>query len=680
MTDYLTKITKGTISMINFKKQILLTLVLGLFVPNSTIQTQKTQKAQTTIETTKHCDFYTRILNDFILNKVNISNPSEKEQTLINTCRAFNEFGTEYPMPAEETLQALTSIEIQDILKKYDHTVTASGYIALTEKSTQLTDNLEKLQQKQANLIFLSQRPEDSEKLTKILISSTPGEKTFFNLFKLETDQEVKNKHKLDENKIYFDETGAFSKWNESKSALETCMRSRLLLPTLAILNAMLAPVAADVINQKLQEVNNSIPDQNQSSLCTKIGKALWTTTKELPTLPFTYKSKITPIYGETGATIMTALILGSTAINIYTSGKSIHETFKLTQNKQKELISVAQLFRAMQSTYLLIHQQPELQTVFAEEYKQLDALFNPKNTASDQEVKYLISELLSSSFIGKSSCFFAKQGKILATHHMLNRLKGKFIPFIEAFGNIDATLSIVKLYQEFKDNPHATFCLPTFISSEQPILHVDEFWHPLLNPAAVVTNTLYMGNDKLSNLIITGPNAGGKTTSIMALIINIIFAQAFGIAPSKRLSLTPFAKVHSYVDITTNLQKGLSLFAAEVDRAEKLNKSILSCKPGQKTFTIIDEIFSGTAPNEAADAGFKFASLLGKISHSMTIITTHIPRLTDLATETNRFENFKVADAIIAADGKITYPFKLVQGKSTQNIAAQMLQNAGLI
>ena len=68
MTDYLTKITKGTISMINFKKQILLTLVLGLFVPNSTIQTQKTQKAQTTIETTKHCDFYTRILNDFILN------------------------------------------------------------------------------------------------------------------------------------------------------------------------------------------------------------------------------------------------------------------------------------------------------------------------------------------------------------------------------------------------------------------------------------------------------------------------------------------------------------------------------------------------------------------------------------------------------------------------------------
>ncbi|HSW76238.1 MAG TPA: hypothetical protein VLG50_04305, partial [Candidatus Saccharimonadales bacterium] len=213
----------------------------------------------------------------------------------------------------------------------------------------------------------------------------------------------------------------------------------------------------------------------------------------------------------------------------------------------------------------------------------------------------------------------------------------------------------------------------------DAPMLQAQGYWHPLINPNFVVTNDVTMGQGT-ANLIITGPNAGGKTTSLMSLIINIIFAQSFGIAPSNSLKMTPFAKIHSYLDITTNLQEGLSLFAAEVDRAKKLKISIQSCTPGQKTFTIIDEIFSGTNPDVASDIGFKFVKQLGEMTHSMAIITTHFPRLTDLEKETTRFKNYKVADAIIAANGAISYPFKLVKGASTQNIAQHMLSNEGII
>lgn len=70
-----------------------------------------------------------------------------------------------------------------------------------------------------------------------------------------------------------------------------------------------------------------------------------------------------------------------------------------------------------------------------------------------------------------------------------------------------------------------------------------------------------------------------------MSLIINIIFAQSFGIAPSSSLTITPFAKINSYLDTTTNLQAGLSLFAAEVDRAKKIKASIMTCTGTQKNF-----------------------------------------------------------------------------------------------
>ena len=220
---------------------------------------------------------------------------------------------------------------------------------------------------------------------------------------------------------------------------------------------------------------------------------------------------------------------------------------------------------------------------------------------------------------------------------------------------------------------------MPEFVNNATPVLNITDYWHPLIDPNVVITNSLSMGNN-IKNLMITGPNAGGKTTSLMSLIINIIFAQSFGIAPSAKLVMTPFAKIHSYLDITTNLQEGLSLFAAEVDRAKKLKNSILSCTENQKTFTIIDEIFSGTNPDVASNVGFKFATQLGDITHSMTIITTHFPALTKVGQDTGTFTNYKVADATIMPDGKIVYPFKLVPGISSQNVAQHMLEQQDII
>lgn len=105
-----------------------------------------------------------------------------------------------------------------------------------------------------------------------------------------------------------------------------------------------------------------------------------------------------------------------------------------------------------------------------------------------------------------------------------------------------------------------------------------------------------------------------------------------------------------------------------------------MSCSSNEKTFTIIDEIFSGTNPDVASNVGYTFADQLGQIDHSMAIITTHFPRLTDLESQTSHYTNYKVADATIAQDGTVSYPFKLEKGKSSQNIAQHMLEHEGII
>jgi DNA mismatch repair protein MutS len=348
---------------------------------------------------------------------------------------------------------------------------------------------------------------------------------------------------------------------------------------------------------------------------------------------------------------------------------------------EEQDLITISHLIKSLQSLQIILENNPKLKELMKPEYSKLTELFDANSTNSSNDLKELIANLLSSSFIGTGSYFFSSQGKIAATHYILTCVKGELIPYLEAFGQIDAYLATVKLYEQFKDHENAKFCFPEYIIHETPIFMAESFWHPLIDAHKVVCNDLSMGNQNThANLILTGPNAGGKTTSLTALISNIIFAQTLGIAPSTTLYITPFAKIHSSLDVTTNLQAGLSLFAAEVDRAKKLKTSIESCTPGQKTFTIVDELFTGTAETIAANIGLKFATILGNMKHSMMIITTHIKHLTKLETETDCFTNYKVADAIIDEAGKITYPFKLVKGISDQNIAEQMMQQEGIL
>ena len=394
---------------------------------------------------------------------------------------------------------------------------------------------------------------------------------------------------------------------------------------------------------------------------------------------PKSYKTTAVASIYSIGTILYFGFIPAYYCYSTYQQYKHTKELMDLIHEKQLELISVGHLVKSINLIQKTINSDVTLQKLMSKESAKFAELFDPYSNNTSADLKNLISTLMSTSFQSDDSYWLSQQGKILATHHLLVRIKHELVPYLETFGQVDAYLAVVKLYQEFKYHPNVQFCFPKFVESQTPILDAQAYWHPLIDANKVVTNSLTMNQD-IANLIITGPNAGGKTTSLMSLIINVIFAQSFGIAPSASLTLTPFAKIHSYLDITTNLQEGLSLFAAEVDRAKKLKVSIMSCTPGQKTFTIIDEIFSGTDPKVASEVGFNFAQQLGDMQHSMTIITTHFPALTGLEEATHRFKNFKVADATIHANGSITYPFKLVPGISSQNIAAQMLSNQGII
>jgi len=600
-----------------------------------------------------------------IIKNISPESPSESDQALLNGASAFIQCGINDNPVCQETIQAVSSVDFfSTILPQYIKTQTVSGTIQAAFLTTQMTDDIALLQQRQELIKYLNSDNATYQQLHTALGSAQKGERELFSFFKPISSEQQQAYEALRYQTSFTSEM--FKKWN-NKYILGFFKRSKQLgvthIPTIA--SAFVATTANLYLRQ-------GVPFQ----------KAVETSINGVQQMPQAISSMISHTwqhgYIEQKA-YMIYLITYLVAMEAY----MIYDTkqdFDIIYDQQKRLIQVAQLMRSMQKISTIIEQHDELQIVLQPEMLKLQELFDVNSTKTSSDLKYLISELLSPSFEGDASYYLSKQGKILATHYYLNLCKEQLITYLEAMGKVDAYLAVATLYQNFQNHPRITFCMPTFVDNPTPVLEITGYWHPLIDPNLVVTNNLAMGNNGIKNLMITGPNAGGKTTSLMSLIINIIFAQTFGIAPSATFTLTPFAKIHSYLDITTNLQEGLSLFAAEVDRAKKLKQSILSCTPGQKTFTIIDEIFSGTNPQVASDVGFKFASNLGDINHSMTIITTHFPRLTAIEAEVGTFTNYKVADATLMSDGTVVYPFTLIPGISTQNIAQHMLEQADVL
>ncbi len=162
--------------------------------------------------------------------------------------------------------------------------------------------------------------------------------------------------------------------------------------------------------------------------------------------------------------------------------------------------------------------------------------------------------------------------------------------------------------------------------------------------------------------------------------MLSLILAQTLGIAPAQRLILTPFAILNCYLNITDDLGAGVSLFKAELLRAKDLLEHLRALLKNSFAFTLMDEIFSGTSPEEGAHAAVQFARNLSGFANSISILATHYPQLTMLATELpHSFDNYKVS-IFRNNDGSWNRPFKIEKGVSDINIAMELLKDEGIL
>lgn len=339
----------------------------------------------------------------------------------------------------------------------------------------------------------------------------------------------------------------------------------------------------------------------------------------------------------------------------------------------QDKMIGVAGVVRGMKQCHTLVQSRDTFTHLAILEI--LAGLqLSPKNSA---QFNKLLGMLDHNTFKGNSS-FLSIMGRVLASYKVMQEVKDEFIQPLEAVGELDAYLSMAKLVKEH-EHKRAGYSFVHFIEREKPMVQAVNFWNPFISPDVVVPNSITLGADNQpGNVVITGPNTGGKSTVIKGVLLALVLAQSFGIAPAQELTMTPFAKLNCHLNITDDIAAGTSLFKAEVLKAKELITGVRALKPNEFSCTAMDEAFNGTEPKAGAEASYKFSEQLASLDNSLVLLATHFPELTKLE-QTNRFRNLQVK-VIKHEDGSLERPFKLEPGISTLNIALDLLREEGVL
>ena len=180
-------------------------------------------------------------------------------------------------------------------------------------------------------------------------------------------------------------------------------------------------------------------------------------------------------------------------------------------------------------------------------------------------------------------------------------------------------------------------------------------------------------------HVILTGPNAGGKTTAIRALLQNIVLAQSFGVAAAEKWRMTMFDVIHSYLNISDDISQGLSLFASEVKRAQDILQRIKSLEPNKKFFFALDELFTGTVAEDGETCAYEFVKRISQFGGVQFIYATHFNKLKELGKDNAFCINYKVDAPTKNDEGKLVYPYTLSQGANESRVALDLAREANL-
>lgn len=192
---------------------------------------------------------------------------------------------------------------------------------------------------------------------------------------------------------------------------------------------------------------------------------------------------------------------------------------------------------------------------------------------------------------------------------------------------------------------------------------------HPLIDKHICVPNDYFLGNDK-KLMLISGPNAGGKTISLKTIAIcAYLIKLGFAIPASKDSDVCVFENIYIDIGDMQSIESNLSTFSAHISSLSVVFQYISSTD-----LVLIDEICTGTDPKEGEAMSVAIVKFLLK-KGCLSVITSHYELLKKYG-----LTNPNILNASFLFNEKNISPtFKILLGASGKSYGFLIGQKFGL-
>jgi DNA mismatch repair protein MutS len=220
-------------------------------------------------------------------------------------------------------------------------------------------------------------------------------------------------------------------------------------------------------------------------------------------------------------------------------------------------------------------------------------------------------------------------------------------------------------------------YCCPEMTETRE--INIIEGRHPVVEQTLpsgfFVPNSTQLGKEQENDpdlIILTGPNASGKSCYLRQVGLIQLMAQMGSFVPAKSAKLAISDRIFTRVGAVDDLATGQSTFMVEMNEtANILNHGT------ERSLVLLDEIGRGTATFDGLSIAWSVAEYIATEIKARTIFATHYHELNELASLLNNVANYQVT--VKELPDQIVFLHQVQPGGADKSYGIEAARLAGL-
>lgn len=257
---------------------------------------------------------------------------------------------------------------------------------------------------------------------------------------------------------------------------------------------------------------------------------------------------------------------------------------------------------------------------------------------------------------------------------HLFEQLLNDLSPYQEDLRRVSEAIALLDVLQTFAQKAYQDRYTRPLLASDGQI-HLKACRHPVVE--RWVGSHAFMPNDiqlspKKKQMLITGPNMGGKSTVMRQTALAAILHQIGSYVPAMEAKLPLFDKIFTRVGAADDLSRGQSTFMVEMSEAATILRQAT-----KQSLVILDEVGRGTSTQDGLAIASAILDYIARDIGCYTLFATHYHELVEFS---EQLPSVRLAQVEVLEEKQgVRFTHRLMDGACDSSFGVEVATLAGI-